>query len=152
MLQVEFRASAHRSGGNDHNTHRWREARVKDARRAIQGFPDSQLAKTPPAVQETLLRFLGWEKIRQQCRTLGFNPWVGKTPWRRERLPNSSILAWRIPWTVYSWGRKELDTIEWLSQFLEYCPLSLITTLFSHLCLLLLSVYLVDSFPIYLLF
>ena len=32
----------------------------------------------------------------------GFNPWVRKIPWRRERLPHSSIPAWRIPWTIQS--------------------------------------------------
>ena len=30
----------------------------------------------------------------------GFDSWVGKIPWRRERLTHSSILAWRIPWSV----------------------------------------------------
>ena len=25
--------------------------------------------------------------------------WIGKIPWRREPLPNSSILIWRNPWT-----------------------------------------------------
>ena len=35
-----------------------------------------------------------------KCGRSGFNPWVGKIPWRRERLTHSSILAWRIPWTV----------------------------------------------------
>ena len=39
----------------------------------------AQLVKNPPAMQET---------------------WVEKIPWRRERLLHSSILAWRIPWTV----------------------------------------------------
>ena len=39
----------------------------------------AQLVKNPPAMRET---------------------WVGKIPWRREKLPHSSILAWRIPWTV----------------------------------------------------
>ena len=29
----------------------------------------------------------------------GFDPWVGKIPWRRKWQPHSSILAWRIPWT-----------------------------------------------------
>ena len=35
-----------------------------------------------------------------QCRRHkrhGFDPWVGKIPWRR--ATHSSILAWRIPWT-----------------------------------------------------
>ena len=27
------------------------------------------------------------ERIRRQCRRPGFDPWVGKLPWRRERLP-----------------------------------------------------------------
>jgi len=40
----------------------------------------AQLVKNPPAMRET------W-----------FDLWVGKIPWKRERLP---ILAWRIPWTV----------------------------------------------------
>ena len=30
----------------------------------------------------------------------GFDPWAGKIPWRSWAIPNSSILAWRIPWTV----------------------------------------------------
>ena len=30
----------------------------------------------------------------------GFDLWLGKILWRRERLPTSSILAWRISWTV----------------------------------------------------
>ena len=39
------------------------------------------------------LHFLGfpcgsaWQRICLQCRRPGFDPWVGKIPWRRERLP-----------------------------------------------------------------
>ena len=29
----------------------------------------------------------------------GFDPWVGKIPWRRAWKPISVVLAWRIPWT-----------------------------------------------------
>ena len=36
-----------------------------------------------------------------KCGRSGFNPWVGKIPWRRERLTHSGILAWRIPWTIH---------------------------------------------------
>ena len=36
-------------------------------------------------------------RIHLQCARLGFDAWVGKIPWRRERLPHSSILAWRVP-------------------------------------------------------
>ena len=59
----------------------------------------AQLVKNPPAMWET-----------------GFDPWVRKIPWRRDRLPipvflgredpleedmatHFSILAWRTPWT-----------------------------------------------------
>ena len=28
---------------------------------------------------------------------LGFDPWVGKIPWRRKMATHSSTLAWRIP-------------------------------------------------------
>ena len=42
-----------------------------------------QLVKNPPAMQETPLRSLGWEDSLEK----------GKDA-------HSSILAWRIPWTV----------------------------------------------------
>ena len=56
-----------------------------------------QLVKNPPAMQETLVRFLGWED-----------------PLEKEMAIHSSTLAWKIPWTrsliCYSpWGHKELD-------------------------------------------
>ena len=31
-------------------------------------------------------------RICLQCRRLGFNPWVGKFPWRREWLPTPVFL------------------------------------------------------------
>ena len=43
----------------------------------------AQLVKNPPAVQETLVRFLGRED-----------------PLEKGKTTHSSILAWRIPWTV----------------------------------------------------
>ena len=43
---------------------------------------------------------LSWLRICLQCGRLGFNPWVRKISWRREKSTHSSILAWRIPWTV----------------------------------------------------
>ena len=59
----------------------------------------AQLVKNPPAMGETWVRSLGWEDLLE-----------------KGKATQSSILAWRIPWTVYSpWGRKELDTTEWLS-------------------------------------
>ena len=44
-----------------------------------------------------------------QCRKPGFDPWIGKIPWRRERLPTT--VFW--PREVYG-GRKELDMTEQL--------------------------------------
>ena len=48
-----------------------------------------------------------------QCRRPQFNSWVGKIPWRRERL--STPVFWpREFHGLYSpWGRKESDTTEW---------------------------------------
>ena len=43
----------------------------------------AQLVKNPPAVQETLVRFLGREDHL-----------------KKGKVTHSSILAWRIPWTV----------------------------------------------------
>ena len=56
-------------------------------------------------------------RIHLQCR---FDPWVGEIPWRRgdplemRRATHSSVLAWRIPSTVYPWGCKEWGTTEHL--------------------------------------
>ena len=32
-------------------------------------------------------------------RGMGFQPWVGKTPWRRAWQPTPVFLPWRVPWT-----------------------------------------------------
>ena len=43
----------------------------------------AQLVKNPPAMRETWVRSLGWED-----------------PLEKEKATHSSILAWRMPWTV----------------------------------------------------
>ena len=43
----------------------------------------AQLIKYPPAVRETWVQSLGWED-----------------PLKKGKATHSSILAWRIPWTV----------------------------------------------------
>ena len=55
----------------------------------------AQLVKNLPAMQESWVQSLGWEDPLEK----------GKTTY-------SSILAWRIPWTVYLWGHKELGMTE----------------------------------------
>ena len=42
-------------------------------------------------------RWLSGKESTYQCRICGFDPWVGKIPWRR-LVTHSSILAWEIPW------------------------------------------------------
>ena len=45
----------------------------------------AQLVKNLPAMQETSVRFLGWED-----------------PLEKKKATHSNILAWRIPWTIQS--------------------------------------------------
>ena len=58
----------------------------------------AQMVRSLPAMQETWVRFLGWED-----------------PLEKERATHSSTLAWKIPWTeehgrLHSpWGRKGHD-------------------------------------------
>ena len=59
----------------------------------------AQLVKNPPAMRETWVQSLCWED-----------------PLEKGKATHSSILAWRIPWTISPWGCKELDMTEQLSQ------------------------------------
>ena len=57
-------------------------------------FLMSQLVKNSPAMWETRVQALGWE-----------------APLEKGKATHSSILAWRIPWTLQSpWGCKESGT------------------------------------------
>ena len=58
----------------------------------------AQLVKNPSAMWET------W-----------FYPWVGKIPWRRERLPTPVFWPGEFHGPYSSWGHKESDTTEQLS-------------------------------------
>ena len=55
----------------------------------------AQLVKNPPAMWETWVWSLDWED-----------------PLGKGKATHSSILAWRIPWTV--WGHKESDMTKWI--------------------------------------
>ena len=46
---------------------------------------------------------------------LGFDPWVGKIPWRRERLPTPVFWPGELDGLYSPWGGKESDTTERLS-------------------------------------
>ena len=63
----------------------------------------AQMVKNLPAMQET-----------------GFDPWVGKIPWRRAWQPIPVFLTREIPWTrslvgSSPWGHKESDMTERLT-------------------------------------
>ena len=51
----------------------------------------AQLVKNPPAMQETWVRSLGWEDALE-----------------KGKATHSSILAWRIPWTIQSMGSQRV--------------------------------------------
>ena len=44
-----------------------------------------------------------------------FDPWVGKIPWRRGRLPTSVIWPGEFHGLCISWDHKESNVTEWLS-------------------------------------
>ena len=44
-----------------------------------------------------------------------FDPWVGKIPWKRERLPIPVFWPREFHGLYSPWGRKELDMTERLS-------------------------------------
>ena len=57
----------------------------------LEGEIVAQLVKNPPAVWGTWVRSLGWED-----------------PLEKGKAAHSSILAWRIPWPVYSMGSQRV--------------------------------------------
>ena len=57
-----------------------------------------------------------------QCRRPGFDPWVGKIPWRRDRLPTPVFWPGESHGLCSPWGRKESDTTDNKGEM--SCPLS----------------------------
>ena len=51
----------------------------------------AQLVKNPPAMRETWVRSLGWEDSLE-----------------KGKATHTSILAWRIPWTIQSMGSQRV--------------------------------------------
>ena len=65
----------------------------------------AQLVKNLPAMQETLVQFSGWED-----------------PLEKGTATHSSILAWRIPWTVQSMGSQRAGHY-WVTFTFAHCLL-----------------------------
>ena len=66
--------------------------------------PVAQLVKNPPAVWETWVQSLGWED-----------------PLEKGKATHSSILAWRIPWTVWSMGSQKVRH-DWVAFTFTFFP------------------------------
>ena len=74
----------------------------------------------------SILDFFRASLVAQMVKILpGFDPWVGKIPWRREQLPTPVFLPGEFhgqsSLAGYSpWGCKELDTTEQLTHTLYF--------------------------------
>ena len=58
--------------------------------------------------------WLSWSRICLKCRRPGFDPWVGKIPWRREWQPTPVFWPGEFHRFYSPWGHKELDMTEQL--------------------------------------
>ena len=56
-----------------------------------------------------------------QCWRPGFNLWVGKIPWRKERLPTPVFWPAEFHGLYRPWGHKESDRTDQLSLSLSWC-------------------------------
>ena len=55
-----------------------------------------------------LLWWLRWWRVPLQCRRPGFDPWVGKIPWRRAWQSTLVFLPGESPWTEESGGLQSM--------------------------------------------
>ena len=86
----------------------------------------AQLVKSPLAMWETWVRSLGWEETLE-----------------KRKATHSIILAWKIPWTVYSMGLRRVRH-DWMTftscrlkfplPFPQLLAVSLFSSLFLHMC------------------
>jgi len=60
-------------------------------------------------------RILEWDRILPQYGRPGFDPWVGKIPWRREKLPTPVFRPEEFHGLYSPWGHKKSDMTERLS-------------------------------------
>ena len=72
-----------------------------------------------PISASTIMRFLRWLSIKEcpcqgrRCRRHGFDPWLGKIPWKRKwHLTAVFFPAWEIPWTEEP-GQLQSMKLQW---------------------------------------
>ena len=77
-----------------------------------------------------MVKLIGTELETWSWFDLSSIPGLGRSP-GEGKATHSSLLVWRIPWTVYSpWGCKELDTTEQLLLLTtDYGPMELLLLL-----------------------
>ena len=59
-----------------------------------------------------MVQWFSWQRICLQYRRPGFNPWVGKIPWRRKRLTTPIFWPGEFHGLYNPWGSNELDMTE----------------------------------------
>ena len=71
-------------------------------------------------------RELSYSVVAQRVKSIclqfgrpGFDPWIGKIPWRRERLPTPVFWSGEFEGLCSPWGCKESDMTEQLSPELQ---------------------------------
>ena len=57
--------------------------------------------------------WLRWLRIHLQCGRPGFDPWVGKIPWRRAWLPPPVFLPGASPWTEEPGRLQSMGSQSW---------------------------------------
>ena len=63
-----------------------------------------------PFLSMGLPKWLSGKESACQCRRQGFDPWVRKIPWRRERQPTPVLLPGEIPWTEGAGGLQSMGS------------------------------------------
>ena len=71
---------------------------------AIAAFVTASTGKTPTYFGKPYRETIDMIRIHLQCRRPGFDPWVGKIPWRRRWQPTPIFLPGESLWTEEPWG------------------------------------------------
>ena len=95
------------------NTHQWHTTTTTTPRAASEDTavddPHAEVEIKPQLKPRGLTRaFLVAQLVKNhlKCGRPGFNPWVGKTPWRRERLPTPVFWSGEFQGPYRPWSRE----------------------------------------------